>query len=200
MNTVQRQAGSVLIPVILVAMVIVLVVMWQAGLFGGGATNTESAGSAPVAPAEKVAPVEKVAATRPDRELTEGEKAAARVQSYRSEANAPEDPATLELAPVTDRNAAEDTEAAAIIAAATQLVMTHSPDFTACKAMSDAQKALECAAGAQTTALANAFQTHNDLRARGDAISLQRGGQIMQRVIDQLQEALKPFVKAADGS
>jgi len=165
--------NKLLVPIIIIAILIIVYLMWNSGMFGG-ATDAERAA---------------VPAGTSSSEATTGNGGNQAVGNV--EQNAPKvEPAQAVAMPSDDE----------IIAAADALLANHKPDFAGCLAEADKIKALECAAAGQTSALAAAFEEHNQLRAEGDRVSAERGGEVMRRVVAALQEQLDPFVAAADGS
>ena len=200
----KNQEGGVLIPILIIAILIVLFLIWQSGVLSGQSSQDETSQS-PATPAaqslDSASPDSGIEETVQE-ELSERDMTPAGIASRKAKNFKPQLPssgdskALVSVEPaqeVTSRVAATE----AIDTAATELLARHTPDFASCHAEVDKQKALDCAAAMQTQALNQAFAAHNELRAQGDVVSLESGGEIMQRVIDTLQTTLEPFVEDA---
>lgn len=178
----KQQAGSVLVPLLIVAIIIVLILMWQAGIFGGADSASTNPTSMPTAGEDASVP-----GNNPDLKMSPAESPTKADISFAADPEQTKAYADKKLA----------TENAAIDTAAQQLLANNTPNFTTCN-NNDAEQALDCAAKEQTRVLQAVFADHNALRKAGDEITVERGGAVMQRVIDALQTGLEPFVKAAD--
>ena len=205
MNRKDRQSGSIIVPVLIVAIIIVAFLLWRSvalesptsGKRENVVQNDGQVGADTQTQNESQTP----ATGRPEAQRMTGEEASIKAKEfYESYGKEKMDRAAeldrLGLPRMKDTTPAE--EANAIKTAADELLSKNAPDYSLCRSMSDPKEALECAGSAESTALTAAFSAHNELRAGGDELSLQRGGDIMQRVIDELQESLAPFMEAAN--
>jgi len=155
-----QQAGSVLVPVIIVAIILVLVLMWQAGMFTGVVnppkTNpgtVETAQASEQIATSPEANVPRVQETQlPERELTEIEKTSQRAKNYQPQVKRSPNSTGFELVPSDQTlDTAEGDQAAAdaaprpitdhdIAQAAAAPLAQHRPDFSACTNENDPQK------------------------------------------------------------
>ena len=200
----KNQEGGVLIPILIIAILIVLFLIWQSGVLSGQSSQDETSQS-PTTPA-----AQSLDSASPDNgteetvqeELSERDMTPAGIASRKAKNFKPQLPSAGDSKALVSVDSAEEVTSRiasteGIDVAAAELLARHTPDFASCHAEVDKQKALDCAAAIQTQALNQAFADHNELRARGDVVSLESGGEIMQRVIDGLQTTLQPFVEAA---
>lgn len=200
----EKQAGAVLIPILIVAILIVLFLIWQSGMLSGQPTGdaTPQSPTTPAAQSLDSASQANGAAETVQEELSERDMTPAGIASRKAKNFKPQLPSSgdstaLESVGPTQEATRRIAATDAVDTAAAELLALHTPDFASCHAEVDKQKALDCAAAMQTQALNQAFAAHNELRAQGDVVSLESGGEIMQRVIDSLQTTLEPFVEDA---
>lgn len=198
----RTQNGSILLPAVIVVLIVVIAGLWMAGIIGtGGSPQPEvrptpatpaSASGQPTNPAEQASTTD--AQDAPDVQptaLSASELAAKRAREFKPQLKRSGNAFELVAEPQTPADSD-------VRDAATALLANNQPDFSACNGLTPPEKALECAASEQTKALNAAFAAHNELRSSGDSISIERGGQIMQVVIETMQQSLEPYVRAAD--
>ena len=183
-NSVLRssaQTGSILVTVVvIVIIVVVLFFLWQAGTFSGSdpaqSTNTDTSASA----AENVQDSEGVSTQPGD--------GAPRV--------ADQQPQVTTQEPLVQKPTGKEPEG--ITKLANELIAAHRADMSVCRTEADPIKALQCASGIQSTALANVFEDYEARRAAGDLVANSRGGEVLKLVVAELSAKLKPFQEAAD--
>lgn len=168
-----------LVTILIIAIIIVLVLMWQAGMF----STTDSAGVASSTP-----PSNDVQAPGQTRQPTETDDSTATpVQADKLAAPG--------LEPIVKRPTGKDQES--IRALAQNLIAAHPLDMSSCRTEVDAGKALDCAAALQSKVLAAVFEDYAAKRAAGDLTANARGGEVLKQVIAELSTQLKPFEDAA---
>jgi len=222
--TNRLEQGSILVPVLIVAILIVLVLMWQAGMFSSAepspatsnALQEDSATSPNATDAadlgDDASDSTKATEPTPRVALTPRQLEAQKVQQQAAEFTPQLQRTTtgdgIEMIPpvnstgtMASNNFAGDeaTLSAAIQSAAATLMANAGTDFSACRSAGSAEQNLECAAAEQTRVLQEAFEAHNQQRANGDSIAINHGAAIMKVFVENLQESLAPFVDAADG-
>jgi len=201
------QQGSVLVPVLVIAILIVLVLMWQAGMFSG-------ATSAPAADKNSVAPATQQAETNtPDSEtpaapatkpiepsepLSPRALAAQKIEQ-KAAAFKPQIPRTTKLGEMNSKPGLSEAETqAAIDKVAAVLIANNPPNLNVCQSAGDAEQNLTCAAAEQSKALRSAFAELNKMREDGGNFETNNGAAIMQIVVEHLQSTVAPFAEAVD--
>ncbi len=208
---IQRQQGSILVPVLIVAIIVVLVLMWQAGMFSSAPSTPstannlqpDTASSQTNADSPDAINEASTAAAPAPLEAPGPDASPSEIAQYRAANFVPqvERTADSESKSANAKPMMSETQtAAAIDEAATLLITNNTPDFSACRSETNAELALQCAASKQSKALQNAFRTHNEQRHSGDDFVITNSTAIMTKVVENLQNKLTPFVEAADGA
>ena len=179
-----EQTGSVLVTVLVIAIIVVLFLMWQAGSFSS-AESTSTSGTTNAVPLT-------------ENTLESGDVAAptdaASAPSSGSSSGIKQQPQGTPLEPLPQIPTGKEPEAINELADA--LIAANPVDMSPCRAETDAVKALECASGIQSTALARVFQDYEARRAAGNLAAKERGGEVLKIVIAELNAKLQPFEEA----
>ena len=181
----RQQSGSVLVTVLVLAIVGVLVLMWQAGILSG--TNGVDANPQPQSRSAASVDSDGAGIDQPTVSAPHDSPAANTRQGLS------QPPSARALA-----RAADGKDASSIRALADSLIAAHPVDLSACSLQAEANMALDCATAAQSNALAAVFEDYNARRAAGDLVANARGGQALKLVIAAQQEQLQPFADAAN--